>query len=161
MAYPGDHSELETLLERFKTQGKSTGLVTTVYVTHATPAGFGAHEPDRNNYSQIANDYLTQTRPNVIYGGASYMGGAAGADYIVVTNRAEMLAYYDAAPETMLSGQFDPGDMPYEADYDYDTGTIPRLSEMTDAALSILDNDADGFFLMVEGGNIDHACHDN
>lgn len=161
MAYPGDHSELETLLERFKDQGKSTGLVTTVYVTHATPAGFGAHEPDRNNYSQIANDYLTQTRPNVIYGGASYMGGAAGAGYTVVTNRAEMLTYYDAAPETMLSGQFDPGDMPYEADYDYDTGTIPRLSEMTDAALSILDNDADGFFLMVEGGNIDHACHDN
>ncbi|MHC4694527.1 MAG: alkaline phosphatase, partial [Planctomycetota bacterium] len=161
MAYPGDHSELETLLERFKAQGKSTGLVTTVYVTHATPAGFGAHEPERGNYSQIANDYLTQTRPNVIYGGASYMGGAAGADYTVVTNRAEMLAYYDAAPETMLSGQFDPGDMPYEADYDYDTGTIPRLSEMTDAALSILDNDTDGFFLMVEGGNIDHACHDN
>jgi alkaline phosphatase len=161
MAYPGDHSELETLLERFKAQGKSTGLVTTVYVTHATPAGFGAHEPDRNNYSQIANDYLTQTRPNVIYGGASYMGGAAGEGYTVVTNRAEMLTYYDAAPETMLSGQFDPGDMPYEADYDYDTGTIPRLSEMTDAALSILDNDTDGFFLMVEGGNIDHACHDN
>jgi alkaline phosphatase len=161
IAKPGDGSELETLLERFKAQGKSTGLVTTVYVTHATPAGFGAHEPDRNNYSQIANDYLTQTRPNVIYGGALYIGGAAGEGYTVVTNRAEMLAYYDAAPETMLSGQFDPGDMPYEADYDYDTGTIPRLSEMTDAALSILDNDTDGFFLMVEGGNIDHACHDN
>ncbi|GAG37618.1 unnamed protein product, partial [marine sediment metagenome] len=38
MAYPGDGNELETLLEYFKTKNKSVGLVTTVYVTHATPA---------------------------------------------------------------------------------------------------------------------------
>jgi alkaline phosphatase len=162
MAYPGDHSELPTMLENAKAQGKSTGLVTTVFVTHATPATFGAHEPSRLNYAEIANDYLTQTRPNVIFGGCSYMSGAAAAGYTVVTNRSQLAAYYDAPPDTMLSGQFGSGGhMPYEADYDYDSGTIPRLSEMTSTALSILDNDPDGFFLMVEGGRIDHACHAN
>ncbi|MFQ6035677.1 MAG: alkaline phosphatase, partial [Sedimentisphaerales bacterium] len=54
MAYPGDGSELETLLEYFKARGKSTGLVTTTTMTHATPACFGAHEPARSNFEQIA-----------------------------------------------------------------------------------------------------------
>ena len=69
MAYPGDGSELETLLEYFATQGKRTGLVTTTFITHATPATFGAHEPSRNNTTEIAGDYLNQTRPNVLLGG--------------------------------------------------------------------------------------------
>ena len=47
-----DGSELETVLEYFQAQGKSVGLVTTTYITHATPAAFGAHEPARGNYSQ-------------------------------------------------------------------------------------------------------------
>ena len=49
MAIPGDGSELETLLEYSKAQGKSTGLITTCRWNAATPAAFGAHEPSRNN----------------------------------------------------------------------------------------------------------------
>ncbi|MHC4083807.1 MAG: alkaline phosphatase [Planctomycetota bacterium] len=157
MAYPGDHSELETLLEYSKLLDKGTGLVTTTYMAHATPAGFGAHESDRNNYSQIANDYLTQTRPNVLFGGNSYMGGAAASGYTVVTDYAGM-STLDTENVTMVSGQFGSGYMPYEFD---GLGSLPHLSEMTMTALAILDNDPDGFFLMVEGGRIDHASHDN
>ena len=69
MAYPGNHGELETLLEFFRDRGKRTGLVTTTYMTHATPAAFGAHEPSRSNTSQIAADYLNQTLPTVLLGG--------------------------------------------------------------------------------------------
>lgn len=70
MAYPGDGSELETLLEYFEhVYGKSAGLVTTTYLTHATPASFGAHELSRNNLNEIADDYLNQTMPNVLFGG--------------------------------------------------------------------------------------------
>jgi alkaline phosphatase len=58
----------------------------------------------------------------------------------------------------MVSGQFGKGNMPYEVD---GLGDLPHLSEMAEVALKILDNDADGFFLMVEGGKIDHAGHDN
>jgi len=160
MEFPGDGSELQTLLEIFRDQGKRTGLVTTTYITHATPAGFGAHEPSRNNTTAIAGDYLYQTSPNVLFGGGGNgMSGpaAVAAGYTVVTDRSAMqsLATESVA---MVSGQFGVGNMPYEYD---GLGALPHLSEMTETALAVLDNDPDGFFLMVEGGRIDSAGHAN
>jgi alkaline phosphatase len=159
MALPGDGAPLETALERFQTSGKSTGLVTTTIVTHATPAAFGAHEPDRYNYSGIVADYLNDSRPNVLMGGAQYLtaDAARSAGYTVVADR-DALHALDTESEILVSGQFGSGNMPYEAD---GLGGLPHLSEMTLAALQILDNDPDGFFLLVEGGRIDHACHAN
>jgi alkaline phosphatase len=165
MAYPAnpdytEGSELPTLLEYFKALGKSMGLVSTAYLTDATAAAFGAHEPTRSNYSQIAGDYLNQTQPNVLFGGGANgmsRASAEAAGYIVVEDRASMLAL-DTESVTKVSGQFGSTNLPYEYD---GPGNLPHLSEMTATALSILDNDTDGFFLMVEGGNIDHACHSN
>ena len=158
LAIPGDNSELETLLEWSQSsQNKRVGLVTTTYVSHATPAAFGAHETSRSNYSQIANDLLTQSRPNVLFGGNSYVSGAAGAGYTVVTDRNSMQSL-NTETVSMVSGQFGSGYMPYEYD---GVGSLPHLSEMVATAIDILDNDPDGFFMMVEGGRIDHACHDN
>ena len=91
LAIPGDSSELPTLLEYYQARDRATGLVTTTYMTHATPAGFGAHESSRNNNSQIANDYLTQTRPNVLLGGGANgmsVAAAQSAGYTVVTDAA-------------------------------------------------------------------------
>jgi len=160
MAYPGDMSELETLLEYFKNRGKSTGLVTTTYITHATPAAFGAHEPARDNLSEIGIDYLNQTRPNVLFGGgANGMSSvsAVQAGYTVVTDWSEM-ELLDTENITFVSGQFGNTHLPYEYE---GLGSLPHLSEMTSKALEILDHDPDGFFLMVEGGRIDHAGHAN
>jgi alkaline phosphatase len=160
MAYPGSGSELETLLEYSRDRGKSTGLVTTTYMTHATPAAFGAHELSRYNKTQIAGDYLNQTRPNVLFGGGSNgmsISGASAAGYTTVSTAAEMFAL-DTNTETMVSGQFGNTHLPYEFD---GLGVLPHLSQMTDTALDILDNDPEGFFLMVEGGRIDHAGHAN
>lgn len=159
MALPGNGAPLETALERFKASGKSTGLVTTTIITHATPAAFGAHEPSRNNYSGIADDYLNDSRPNVLLGGAEHLtaAAAAAAGYTVVVDR-DGLQALEREPEVLVSGQFGYGDMPYESD---GLGRLPHLSEMTLAALEILENDPDGFFLLVEGGRIDHACHAN
>lgn len=167
LAIPGNGGELETLLEYSQARGKRSGLVTTTYMTHATPAAFGAHEPSRNNLSQIAGDYLNQTRPNLLFGGGGNglsLARAVAAGYTVVTDRAEMQALNPATAE-LVSGQFGRTHLPYE--YDYSIGadpgydTLPHLSEMTVAALDILDRDPDGFFLMVEGGRIDHAGHEN
>jgi len=167
MAIPGDGSELETMLEYFSYRGKTTGLVTTTYMTHATPAAFGAHEPSRNNLTRIAGDYLNQTRPNVIFGGGANglsVSAAIAAGYTVVTDRSEMQAL-DPDTVTLASGQFGGTHLPYEYDYfigsDDGYDTLPHLSEMTTTTLDILDADPDGFFLMVEGGRIDHACHGN
>ncbi|UCC98473.1 MAG: alkaline phosphatase [Phycisphaerales bacterium] len=161
MAIPGDGSELETLLEYSKARGRSTGLVSTRFMTDATPAAFGAHEPSRQNFRQIGEDYRIQTRPNVLFGG----GGTGmsiqlfkSAGYTVITDNASMQAL-DTENIDMVYGRFvgDYGDLPWEPD----VGLMPHLSEMTDTALSILDNDPDGFFLMVEGGHIDGAGHNN
>jgi len=158
MAIPGDSSELQTLLEYAQNQNKSVGLVTTTYIAHATPACFAAHETSRSNYSQIINDYLTQTTPNILFGGAAYIDetDANTAGYTVVTNLAEMLSL-DTNSVSYISGQF-AGEIPYEYD---GVGSLPTLAEMTETALDILCNDPNGFFVMVEGGKIDWAGHSN
>lgn len=158
LAIPGDGSELQTALEYYQTKGKAVGLVTTTYITHATPSAFGAHETSRNNTSQIAADYMTQTRPQVLFGGGANgmsISGAENAGYTVVTDRSELFALNTDQAE-YVSGQFGSTHLPYETD---GLGDLPRLPDMTTVALDILDNDPDGFFLMVEGGRIDHAGH--
>jgi alkaline phosphatase len=160
MAPPSYNTELQTLLEYFQGTGHSTGLVTTTYMTHATPAAFGAHEPSRNNLSQIAGDYLNQTRPNVLFGGGANgmsVSSAQSAGYTVVTDAVGMLAL-NTETQTYVSGQFGSSHLPYEYD---GVGSLPHLSQMTTTALNVLDNDPDGFFLMVEAGRIDHSGHDN
>ena len=159
-ALPGDGSNLPTLLEHYKSMGLSTGLVTTAYMTHATPSAFGAHEPHRNNNSQIANDFLNDSRPNVLLGGGGNglsTSATQSAGYTTVTNASQMLAV-NTNTTTYLSGQFGTTHMPYELD---GLGSLPHLSQMTTTALDILDNDPDGFFLMVEGAKIDLAAHNN
>ena len=160
LATPGPGDELYTLLEYYADRGKSTGLVTTTYITHATPAAFGAHEPSRNNTAQITEDYLGQTRPNVLLGGGGNgmtIPAAHNAGYTVVTDNADM-AGLDTEADPIVSGQFGLTHLPYEFD---GVGELPHLSEMTATALAILDNDPHGLFLMVEGGRIDHAGHAN
>ncbi|WP_410584937.1 alkaline phosphatase [Amycolatopsis sp. lyj-108] len=60
---------LETILERAKRAGKSTGLVTTAQVTGASPAAFAAHVPSRDSQSDIAKQYIENSRPDVLLGG--------------------------------------------------------------------------------------------
>ena len=160
MEFPGSGTPLKTLLEIFKAQDKWTGLVSTTYITHATPAAFAAHNPERNNLADIAHDYLHLTRPNVLLGG----GGngltekdAEAAGYTVVTDR-EGLLNLDTDTENCVSGQFGDTNIPYIFDGSDD---LPQLSEMVSAALDILCNAQGGFFLLVEGGRIDHAGHSN
>ena len=160
MEFPGSGTPLKTLLEIFKAQNKWTGLVSTTYITHATPAAFAAHNPERNNLADIAHDYLHLTRPNVLLGG----GGngltekdAEAAGYTVVTDR-EGLLNLDTDTENCVSGQFGDTNIPYIFDGSDD---LPQLSEMVSVALDILCGAQDGFFLLVEGGRIDHAGHSN
>jgi alkaline phosphatase len=82
---------------------------------------------------------------------------ALAAGYTVVSTRAELQAV-TPVPGTRLSGQFGDGYLPYELD---GLGDLPSLGEMTKAAVGILSLDPEGFFLMVEGGRIDHASHAN
>ena len=156
----GDRSSnrLPTVLEYFQGKGKRTGLVTTDYMTSATPAAFATHAYDRDDREQIALDYRVEIKPNVLLGGGGYsltVADAAAAGFAVATNSAE-LAAVDPAATVYLSGQFGEGPMPYEYD---GIGDFPHLREMAAAALSVLERAPEGFFLVVEGANIDHAAH--
>jgi len=166
MANPGDGRDLYTILECFADQGRATGLVTTTQISHATPACFAAHQPVRYLFEPaIVVDYLEESRPNVLFGGALHMTPelAEEAGYEVVTTRAELESL---SPNTeFASGQFAPNHMPYEYDAaqaeENPYEVIPHLQEMVSAALSRLDRNPAGFFLLVEGGRIDHGGHDN
>lgn len=160
VALPGDGRDLRTVLEYYKSRGKRTGLVTTSYMTDATPAAFAAHVSTRSDLNGIAADYLQQVRPNVLFGGGLQgltTADAEAANYVVVSNRDQMMGL-DPTAMTNVSGQFGSGSLPYEYD---GMGDLPHLSQMTATALSILTHSPSGFFLMVEGGKIDHACHGN
>lgn len=160
----------QTILEKAKSMGKKTGLVTTVPITHATPAAFGAHEASRTSYINIGNDYLNSSRPDVIFGGgdpargsayfsSSQVATAQTLGYQVVRNASEMSALNPASHSRAL-GLFAKDDMTYE--YNRLPGnTEPHLSQMTAKALEMVSTDPDGFFLMIEGGLIDHAAHAN
>ncbi|MCA9980293.1 MAG: alkaline phosphatase, partial [Anaerolineales bacterium] len=152
-----DGTRLETLLEHYQARCKSTGLVTTAFLTHATLATFAAHEPSRFNYRQIARDYLLETRPRLLFGGGGNglnPAETASLGYAVVTDRTGWDAVV-AADTTRLSAQFGDDHFPFALD-GY-TADEPTLAEMTARALAILEDDPDGFFLVVESSRIEDA----
>lgn len=184
----GGVDTLVTLLELAEAQGLATGLVTTTRMTHATPAGLYAHEMSRYSEESIAAA-LVPGRGNprlrdgveVILGGgyANFLpadvvvGGVAGrradgrnlpaeisgAGYAVVRTAAE-LDSAAAAGASRLFGLFAPSHMSYVLDRERTVSQEPSLPQMTRAAISVLSRNPNGFFLMVEGGKIDHALHE-
>lgn len=160
MAIPGDSRRLRTVLESFKMAGKACGLVTTSYLTDATPAAFGAHAERRSQAASIAQQYFNTSKPDVLLGGGGAgmtVEAASAAGYSVVTN---VQGLQKLTPDVgrIYCGIFGTKPMPYETD---GLGELPHLSRMTEKALELLQANTNGFFLMVEGGLIDKAAHKN
>jgi alkaline phosphatase len=160
----------QTILEKAKAAGKRTGLVTTDIITGATPAGFGAHDASRSNYVAIGDDYLYGSRPDIIFGGADPARGATeftatqvayaqSTGYQVVYDYTQMAALNPATVQRAL-GLFAADRLTYEYDRLMDN-TEPHLAQMATKALDFMAIDPDGFFLMIEGANIDPAAHAN
>lgn len=154
-----------TILEAAKLAGKATGIVSTVYVQHATPAAFAGHYPDRNQMEILAEQMVYISPDVVLGGGNAFLANRkdkedlipviekAGYDYVVWPGRMR------SSSSAKLWGMFAPKDLKHELDRNKDAE--PSLAEMTEKALEVLSKDADGFFLMVEGGKIDWAAHAN
>jgi len=165
-----DGSPITTILEIARDLGKTTGLVTTVPITHATPAGFGAHEASRNSTIAIGNDFLNSSQPNVIFGAGDPARGGSGYFSSSQVTLAQSLGYqvvYDFPQMTAIPagtarslGLFNGGQLTSEYDRS-PASTEPHLSQMTSKALGLLEGDPDGFFLMVESGLIDWSAHSN
>ncbi len=198
-------NETTSLLEMAEDAGKSTGVVTTARLTHATPGACYAHTADRDwesdkdifdrkkdafdaKFPDIARQLLetkhgdglevalgggrTKFLPETIndpeyptakgermdgrnltdewlkkYSNSSYVWNKQQFDQI------------DAKKTKHLLGLFEPSHLQFEHDRTKDAAGEPSLTDMTTKAIDVLSNNNKGFFLMVEGGRIDHAHH--
>ncbi|MDP2306705.1 MAG: alkaline phosphatase [Pseudomonadota bacterium] len=146
-----------TILEEARSRGLAVGVVTTDTLTGATPSSFYAHTDSRGNTTDIAEQLVAEP-PDVVFGGglAALREGFSTADVQFVETRT---AFKEATPDGRpFIGLFADWTLPY-----VDQGYVdqPTLAEMTAVAIDVLDDDPDGFFLIVEGARIDHASHAN
>jgi alkaline phosphatase len=208
-------NELVTALELAEIAGKSTGIISTARITHATPAATYAKSADRN-WEDISDmpeaavtagctdiaDQLVKFEANLeakfdgldVDGIEVVMGGgrrhflprdpafnspdAASSTEGDRTDGRDLTAEWqslytngvyvfdqsgfdglDTETTERVFGLFNESHMQYEADRGNDIAGEPSVAEMTSAAIKILDNNDEGFFLMVESGRIDHAHH--
>ncbi|MEO0787052.1 MAG: alkaline phosphatase [Bacteroidota bacterium] len=153
----------QTILEWAALAGKRTGVVATSTITHATPASFYAHVFSRNEHEAIALDFLDATVDFAAGGGSKYFG-TNRSDGRDILGELEQIGY--AVDTTTLP------DMAHQNKkhaYLIATDALPKMSEgrgeflsqATNLALDYLSKDPDGFFLMVEGSQIDWGGHDN
>ena len=163
---------LKTLLEMAKAKGLRTGLITDTRVTHATPAAFASHTNDRDDETDIARQMLAIAPDLIMGGGRSYFlpsekGGkqsngvnllmeAERRGYRVLENRKDLVSAVGSQAPKVL-GLFSKSFMPYS--FEPESKRIPDLPEMTAAGLNLLETDKNGFFLMVESGQIDATLH--
>ena len=208
---------LYNITQRAKDLGKSAGIVTSVQLSHATPAGYVAHNANRGNYSEIAREMILDSRLDVIMGcghplydndnqltdsiNYKYVGGkeswegleSGSISYKIASNsgnekvrdcdgdgrpdpwrliddRADFEKLTDGETPKRVFGvarcfetlQYDrSGDTKADAYTVPFNDGVPSLKIMAKAALNVLDNNEKGFFLMVEGGAVDWAGHDN
>jgi alkaline phosphatase len=216
---------LTTIAHEAQEQGYAVGVVTSVPISHATPAAAYAHNVHRDDYQDLTRDLLgrpsishpDQPLPgmDVVIGagwgesrkldngqGKNFVPGNAyltesdlhaidvqnGGAYVVTTRRSgvsgadslqqaaadaarqgkRLLGFYGVKrghlPFRTADGDFEPSPGRNRTAEEYTPADIrenPTLAEMTDAALTVLSRDRQGFWLMVEAGDVDWANHDN
>jgi alkaline phosphatase len=145
-----DGNNLETICEYAQKCGMKTGLVDRHYVCHATPAGMAAHNTYRGNYKSILKEMI-ESDIDVMFGGGSQFYTSS------VKKTAEAHNYkYVTDEEGLMNLTKDDGKVLGLLAYDNmkNIDYAPTLTTSTAKALELLEND-NGFFLMVEGSNID------
>lgn len=150
-----------TMLEIAEKEGKATGLVSTSAITHATPASFIAHQPSRNMYEAIAGDFLKTDIDVFIGGGYKHFADRKdGKDltedlkkngYVVLQDMNEI----EKVKSGKLAGLTAKEHNPVASERN---NMLPRATE---TALNILSNNKKGFFVMIEGSQIDWGSHQN
>ena len=172
---------LATVLEGARLQGKATGIVATSRVTHATPAAYVAHVPSRKLEEDIMEQIVYQNVDVVLGGGKDYLlpktkneslpkseqGRRSDGENLLAVLQARGYSVVEdrTALESVKAGKvfgvFAMGALAAEIDRPQTRPQEPTLAELTGKAIELLSADPDGFFLMVEGSQIDWACHAN
>ncbi len=165
-----------TVLEGARLMGKSVGLVATCRMSHATPAAFASHWHSRYDDNIIMEQMVYQGIDVLFGGGFGYLIPDTQANgerqdsenldrvllsngYKIVSMRDTLLALASSTPRVW--GLFAGGHMVHDIDRQLIEPGQPSLEEMTRKAIEILSKNPEGFFLMVEGSQVDWSSHDN
>lgn len=157
-----DRKSVVNIREKFEGMGKATGVISTSSITHATPASFVSHQISREWYEAIAADFL-KTNVDVFIGGG-YKHFAQRRDKRNLVQELKDKGYQFASTidsasmvkSGKLAALLAPEHLPKIKE-----GRGNMLSLATTTALDILNNDKDGFFIMIEGSQIDWGGHQN
>jgi len=165
-----DRVPLKNIVEYAQELGMSTGLVATSSITHATPASFVAHVESRRDELEIARQ-ISESNVNVIIGGGrkyflpeSEDGGRkdkrnlldemADKGYNIAYNMDDLYILNFEKVENLVA-------LLAHGAINKEENSEHNLSDMTNVAINILSKNVNGFFLMVEGSQIDWESHDN
>ena len=165
-----------TVLEGARLAGKSVGLVATCRMSHATPAAFASHWHSRYDDNILMEQMVYQGIDVLFGGGFGYLipdtqdKGRRQDDenlhqvllsdgYKVISTRDELLALESSTPRVW--GLFASGHMVHDIDRRFLAPGEPSIAEMTRKAIELLSENPKGFFLMVEGSQVDWSSHDN
>ncbi len=202
---------VEHAVDRAEKLGKSTGVITSVLLSHATPAAFSAHDRSRGNYEEISKEMINRSGLDVIMGcghpdydkngellsedadksyryvggpdtWAEIVAGTAGADCdgdgipdpwtLIQTREGFQKLMSGDTPKRVIGvvpvetslqverymDKLPSDDAPFKVPY---LKTSPSFADMALGAINVLDNNPDGFYLMIEGGAVDWASHEN
>ncbi len=197
---------LRSAVEHFESAGKSTGVISSVPWTHATPAAFVAHTDHRGNMKEIADEMVLESQLDVIMGPChpfydddgqriaepnydqigskslwdTLMSGKAGNDadgdgqsdrWFFIQERKDFQNFIIGdTPKRVIGIPKVHRSLQVGRDISSETGepysvpfidSVPTLSEMALAGINILDENKEGFFLVIEGGAVDWASHKN
>lgn len=164
---PTKEKELKTIAEMAKEAGKKVGIVSSVNLDHATPATFYSHAASRKNYYEI-NMEMAQSDFDYFAGGMvrvdktpegekSAHDVMAERGWTIATNREELLKADNSTQVYAYNYGFVSNALKYDIDQTEEDVT---LAEFTKKGIELLTGD-EGFFMMVEGGKVDWACHAN
>ncbi len=190
IAKNGTHTmDLKTMAEMARDKGMKVGIVSSVSIDHATPAAFYAHTNHRGNYEDIDN-YLVRSGFDYFAGGNvrhnkygdplvdaslreiadlnDFIAYAADSNYTYVNTKAAFDALTPASGKVIATLKkletftSDGCAMPYQIDLPFQESDDDKitLADFTEKGIELLDNE-NGFFMMVEGGKVDWACHAN
>lgn len=170
--------KLKTIVKYAQEKNMKTGIITTTRLTHATPAVFASHNESRGNENEIAAEMASSGVD--FFAGGGYRNFISkdqkgskrkdNKDLVKVLNSKgyETFIGEDSSnkfkkanlKDKKVFAAFTSSHLPYEIDRENMKPNLPSLAEITEKGIESLDNDK-GFFMMVEGGRIDHAAHAN
>jgi alkaline phosphatase len=184
-----EFNPLTTIAQLEDARGRATGAITTVEISHATPACVWAHNTSRDNYADIANEMIYDSGLDVIMGAGNpeynndgqpaamtsqFVGGAntwsqlragtTGKGWTLIQSKADFELYAGSPfqPAMRLIGVARVNaTLQEKRSADPLNTNVPDLAAMSMGGINVLSRNPDGFFLMIEGGAVDWANHDN